>query len=223
MLLKRIEKSRNYKKQEFPFNLSLFIEFENINFHSPITLIVGENGTGKSTLLELIAYHAELIQINGEHMDLDDRFNSVKELTPYFKLIWNYKNKSGFFFQAESLTSFMDDIKHRREDLERDYNEIKRRDPNSLEILPYARNLHDLKQLYGDGLETQSHGESFLSLFQARFRPNSLYVLDEPESPLSPIKQLSLISMIKDGGCRMSIYYCNAFTYVNGFTWGRYF
>lgn len=67
-----------------------------------------------------------------------------------------------------------------------------------MEALPYANTLHDLKRLYGEGLEVRSHGERFPDLFQARFRLGGLYILDEPEAPLSPTKQLSLISMIKD-------------------------
>lgn len=64
--------------------------------------------------------------------------------------------------------------------------------------MPHARTLYDLKQLYGDGLEFRSHGESFLDLFRSRFQANGLYILDEPEAPLSPINQLALISMMKD-------------------------
>ncbi len=56
----------------------------------------------------------------------------------------------------------------------------------------------DLVRRYGDNLDENSHGESFLKLFQARFIPCGLYLLDEPEAPLSPLRQLSLISMLKE-------------------------
>lgn len=55
-----------------------------------------------------------------------------------------------------------------------------------------------MKDKHGEGLETKSHGESFLELFNSRFRPNGLYILDEPETPLSPMKQLAFISMLKE-------------------------
>ena len=58
--------------------------------------------------------------------------------------------------------------------------------------------ISELRDLYGDGLEKRSHGESFFDLFQARFRPDGFYILDEPEAPLSPQNQLSLIAMIHD-------------------------
>jgi len=64
--------------------------------------------------------------------------------------------------------------------------------------LSTAHELGDLERRYGAGLDAHSHGESFLALFQARFVPDGLYLLDEPEAPLSPIRQLALISAIKD-------------------------
>jgi predicted ATPase len=64
--------------------------------------------------------------------------------------------------------------------------------------LSTASGLGALQQRYGDGLDARSHGESFLALFQARFVPDGLYLLDEPEAPLSPIRQLALISAIKN-------------------------
>jgi predicted ATPase len=61
----------------------------------------------------------------------------------------------------------------------------------------YANERAAMKRRYGDGLDARSHGEAFLTLFQSRFAPNGLYLLDEPEAPLSPTRQLSLIAMLK--------------------------
>ena len=55
-----------------------------------------------------------------------------------------------------------------------------------------------LIERYGEDLDANSHGESFLKLFQARFVPGGLYLLDEPEAPLSPQRQLSLLAMVKE-------------------------
>jgi len=57
--------------------------------------------------------------------------------------------------------------------------------------------LHALEKNYEKGLESYSHGESFLELFQARIKPGGLYILDEPEAPLSPFRQLGFISLLK--------------------------
>ena len=64
--------------------------------------------------------------------------------------------------------------------------------------MPFVGELHALREQYGRQLNTYSHGESFLELFQSRFAPNSLYLLDEPETPLSPMRQLTLISLMKE-------------------------
>ncbi|NJN55708.1 MAG: AAA family ATPase, partial [Anaerolineae bacterium] len=63
--------------------------------------------------------------------------------------------------------------------------------------MPFAGQLHEMRQQYGRDLNTYSHGESFLELFQSRLQPGGLYLLDEPEAPLSPTRQLTLLSMIK--------------------------
>ena len=57
--------------------------------------------------------------------------------------------------------------------------------------MPYARELGDMKQRYGEGVDARSHGESYLNLFRSRFIPGGLYLMDEPEAPLSPKRQLS--------------------------------
>ncbi|PKR78371.1 heme ABC transporter ATP-binding protein CcmA [Halalkalibacillus sediminis] len=198
MLLKEIKKKATMPSNGFPFQLPVIKEFKSIGLQKPVTIFVGDNGSGKSTLLEAIAYQSNHILVSGETMDIDDTFDAARKLAPHLQLSWSFKSKDGFFFRSEDFTSFMKKTRETRQDLEKDYREIKARDPNSLEALPYARNLGELKNLYGDGLEYQSHGESFLSLFQARMKGKGLYVLDEPETPLSPLKQLSLISLIKE-------------------------
>ena len=81
-------------------------------------------------------------------------------------------------------------------DIDREYRD--RSDyARGLAKMSYARELGDMHQLYGEGLDARSHGESFLALFQSRFVPDGLYLLDEPEAPLSPIRQLALIAAIK--------------------------
>lgn len=63
--------------------------------------------------------------------------------------------------------------------------------------MPHRNEIGALQRRYGDGLDVRSHGESFLGLFQSRFVPGGLYLLDEPEAPLSPLRQLSFLSMLK--------------------------
>jgi predicted ATPase len=68
----------------------------------------------------------------------------------------------------------------------------------SLARSPYLSQLHEMKRRYGEDLSARSHGESYFKVFQSRFVPDGLYMLDEPEAPLSPLRQLSLLSMLKE-------------------------
>ncbi len=63
---------------------------------------------------------------------------------------------------------------------------------------PIATSLHEMEARYGVNLDANSHGESFLALFKARIVPGGLYLLDEPEAPLSPQSQLGLMAMLRD-------------------------
>ena len=64
--------------------------------------------------------------------------------------------------------------------------------------LAYQRELGDMESRYGEGVDSRSHGESYLNLFQNRFVPGGLYILDEPEAPLSPKRQLSFLVLLKE-------------------------
>jgi predicted ATPase len=196
--LKTVSKQKHHNKEKYPFNLPFIQNFEGIEFKSPVTIIVGENGTGKSTLLEAIATNIGCILIGGEDIDSDPGLAPAQELGKYLKLTWNVKTRKGFFFRANDFINFTNRLATIKKESRETLKEIKEKDPFSLEVLPYARTLYDLESLYGEGLEVRSHGESFLDLFQARFQPGGLYLLDEPEAPLSPVKQLTLISMINE-------------------------
>jgi predicted ATPase len=69
---------------------------------------------------------------------------------------------------------------------------------HNLARMPLVGQLQELQEIYGGSLEEMSHGESFLHLFQRRLVPGGVYLLDEPETPLSPVKQLALIALITD-------------------------
>ncbi|WP_223589203.1 AAA family ATPase [Neobacillus bataviensis] len=196
--LKSVFLTSEIEEDEYPFNLPLIKKFTELHFIKPITILVGDNGSGKSTLLEAIAANFGSILIGGENIDSDPTLAPARELGQKLKLTWSVKTKKGFFFRANDFINFTHRLATIKEESQQTLKEIKAKDPFSLEVLPYAHTLYDLQHFYGEGLEVRSHGESFLDLFQARFQPNGLYILDEPEAPLSPLKQLTLISMIND-------------------------
>lgn len=163
---------------EYFMKIPAISHLTSLDLRKPITFFVGENGTGKSTLLEAIAVS---YGFNPEGGGLDFVFNtkeSHSELHEYIELIKSFKKpRDGFFLRAESFynvaTYIEDTAKY------------------SAAINPYAR--------YGGiSLHDQSHGESFLSLIENRFIGQGIYILDEPEAALSPQRQLELIANILD-------------------------
>jgi predicted ATPase len=190
--------------RDFPFSLPLLQALKEQRFETPVTLLVGENGTGKSTFLEALACAAEMIVVGSESTKRDPSLAHARELAKYFKLSWTKRSHRGFFLRAEDFFGYAKRLNEMRVGMESDLREI---DEEYKDRSDYARDLArmstagglgSLRQRYGEGLDTRSHGESFLALFQSRFVPDGLYLLDEPEAPLSPIRQLALISAIKE-------------------------
>lgn len=204
MHLKSVKYIKPVNSNKYPFNIPLFKGFEGLEFKTPVTIFVGENGTGKSTLMEGIAAGVGSITIGEDSIDYDKSLKAARDLSQSLKLTWSIKTKKGFFLRAEDFISYTKKITEMRAELEEELSEIdntydgRSELAKSLAKMPYNNSLHGLKNKHGEGLETKSHGESFLELFNSRFVPNGLYILDEPETPLSPMKQLAFISMIKE-------------------------
>ncbi|MGA2503529.1 MAG: heme ABC transporter ATP-binding protein CcmA [Anaerolineales bacterium] len=188
----------------FPFNLPLLQSLKELRFDAPVTILVGENGTEKSTLLEGLACAAEMVVVGSESMFSDRSLAHARNLAKYFKLSWVKRTHRGFFLRAEDFFGYAKRLNQMRSEMESDLSQVeieyKDRDNFAREQakLSYAHELIDMRRHYGEGLDIQSHGESFLALFQSRFVPNGLYLLDEPEAPLSTLRQLALIAVIKN-------------------------
>lgn len=147
-----------------------------LNFNSSITFFVGENGTGKSTLLESIAV---AYGFNAEGGSRNFNFSTMDTHSDLYKAINVVKGtlrpKSNFFLRAESFYNVASKIEEYRDG--DDYNTY-------------------YESYGGKSMHEQSHGESFLALIQNRFTANGLYILDEPEAALSPQRQLTLLMHI---------------------------
>jgi predicted ATPase len=190
--------------KSFPFSLPLLQTLKEIEFDSPVTLFVGENGSGKSTFLEALACAAESIVVGSESTKRDPSLAHARDLAKYFKLAWTKRTRRGFFLRAEDFFGYARRLNQMRSEMESDLQEIdeeyKGRSDYARELarMSTTGGLSDMRRRYGEGLDARSHGESFLALFQSRFVPDGLYLLDEPEAPLSPIRQLALIASIKE-------------------------
>jgi len=188
----------------FPFNVPAIQTLDRLAFTSEITFLVGENGSGKSTLLETIACAAQLPTVGSESVDTDPTLAATRQLSQHLRWTWNKRTRRGFFMRAEDFFGYAKSVARTRqgladdlEDIEARYGEHKGKGALDLMKLPFRGELHALDQRYGAGLDAQSHGESYLKLFRSRFVPDGLYLLDEPEAPLSPLHQLSFLAMLK--------------------------
>lgn len=191
------------KADSFPFNIPALQSADEIVFTSPVTFLVGENGSGKSTLLEAIALEASMIAVGSENLDRDRTISAASPLSDSLRLIWQLKTRRGFFLRAEDFFGYVKRLAQMRAELQQDLKRVEEEYADRSTFaqnqarLAYQSELHGMNQQYRRALNDFSHGESFLELFQSRFTPGGLYLLDEPEVPLSPSRQLTFISMLK--------------------------
>ena len=144
-----------------------------LEFDRPVTFLVGENGTGKSTLLEGIAVACGFNPEGGTRNFSFSTRATHSILGEYLTPARKRYPKDGFFLRAESFYNVATNI-------------------DELDEAPsFAPRLID--SYGGVSLHCQSHGESFLALVQNRFGGKGLYLLDEPEAALSPSRLLTLM------------------------------
>jgi predicted ATPase len=188
----------------FPFSVPAVRTLSELRFDSPVTFFVGENGSGKSTLLEGIATAVGLPTIGSESARDDVTLAAQRALGARLRLAWTRRTHKGFFLRAEDFFGFTKYLARLRTELRQRLREIeveyegRSAYARGLAMGPTSASLAELQQRYGNDLDANSHGESFLGLFRSRFVPGGLYLLDEPETPLSPQSQLGLMAMLKE-------------------------
>lgn len=164
----------------YPFNISSIRNLSSLGFHADVTFIVGENGTGKSTLMEAIALSLGLSIEGGSNQVNFKTHENSSSLNRYVKAIRSYKRPAEYFFlRAESFYNVATY-------LENAYGKNTVEDETKL-----------FKKYYGvSSLHECSHGESFMALLSNKLKGNGLYLFDEPEAALSPARQLAAIGHI---------------------------
>lgn len=188
---------------QFPFTLDVVKSLREFRFMSPVTFLVGENGSGKSTILEAIACAVESVTVGSESVRTDPSLSAQRRLAQYFRLAWTKRTHKGFFLRAEDFFGYARSMRKTKEELQQDLETVRKeyqgrsKYAEALASMPYHGQLADMQRRYGGGLDHYSHGESFLTLFQSRFIPGGLYLLDEPEAALSPMRQLTFLAVLK--------------------------
>lgn len=158
---------------QYPFNIPALKNFTSLKFHPKVTYFSGENGMGKSTLIEAIAVACGF---NPEGGTINFNFStraSHSALNEFIRLSKGpVRPKDGFFLRGESFFNVATNIDQMDKRL----------------LLSYG----------GTSLHEQSHGEAFWALFMHRFSGNGLYILDEPEAALSPQRQMAMLTRMHE-------------------------
>ena len=188
----------------FPYGLSALTGLTELSFPSPVSVFVGENGSGKSTLLEAIALSARLPTIGSVEASADESLEHQRRLAGLLTLVWRQRTHRGFFLRAEDFFGFTRRLETVKQEMEDRIADVDRHYEGRSDLAkalakgPAAGSIAAMKSRYGENLDANSHGESFLALFRSRFVASGLYLLDEPEAALSPQSQLGLVAMIRD-------------------------
>jgi len=186
------------KQQPFPFNIPAVRFAKNIMLDERVTIFVGDNGSGKSTLLESLALELNLPLIGG-HIQSHPSFEAARLLKPYLEIKWGRQHHKGFFFRAEDFSDFINAVEKENQRIDGHLRSLVGEVAESViaEIrqgMNYS--LHNMRKEYGENMQAFSHGEAYLKILQTRIKDKGIYLLDEPEAALSPLKQLALISYI---------------------------
>ena len=154
----------------YPYSIPAVRQLDRLPLHSAVTFFVGENGSGKSTFIEAIAINAGF-NPEGGTKNFNSRLHpSESSLYEQLQLVRNVqREKTGFFLRAETMFNVATEVEH-----------------------------GGYKEYGWQDLHVRSHGEAFLWLMQNRFGRNGLYILDEPESALSPQRQLAALRIIHE-------------------------
>ena len=166
-----------------------------MTLRAPVTVICGDNGSGKTTFAKLISEAFDCVAIGERRLCADAAALHAVVLTRAAA------PKHRFYFSAEDFINYILDFERKRTEMREAVAAVEARTDlsataKSLAVQPYRRELADMAGLYARHLASSSHGEGFLEFFQSRLRPDGFYVIDEPESALSFEKQFCLASLI---------------------------
>lgn len=177
--------------EDYPFSIPAIKSMDRVKLHPTVTFFIGENGSGKSTLIEALAVKNRFNPEGGSrNFDFATR-TSHSILSDHLILDKSHRRPTdGYFLRAESFFNVATEIE-------------------KLDKIANAEGIRKLAPSYGDRpLHEQSHGESFFALLTNRLFGDGVYIFDEPEAALSPMRQMSMLVLMKglvDNGAQFII------------------
>ncbi len=160
-------------RDAYPFALKILQNTEYLEFKKGITLFTGENGTGKSTLLKALALRSGIHIWQNEFNLRVEKNPHEEDLYKHISIQWENGSVPGSYFGSQIFSHFAKNLE-----------EWAVNDPAMLQYFG------------GKSLITQSHGQSLMSYFRARYKIKGLYFLDEPETALSPSSLIDLLNLL---------------------------
>lgn len=166
----------------YPFDIPAIASLRKLRFNKGVTFFCGENGTGKSTLLEAVGIAFGFNPEGGSRNYTFSTRPTHSELHDFIRLDRSlYRPLDGYFVRSDTLFN----------------------------LISATDELDDDQRYYGGvSLHARSHGESIMALITRRFRPEGFYILDEPETGLSQSGQIALLcelTRLRDAGCQLII------------------
>ncbi len=201
MFLKSITLKDRGLPDGHPFTVPVIEALDELTFDTSVTFFVGENGSGKSTLIEAIACGLKCPVVGASDVMRDPLLADARELAKHMSFVKTTNPRTRLFFRAEDAIGFTRQVANNMEELQRmedDFNESLDGYGRQLATGAVRGQREGLIERYGENPDARSHGEWFINIIRERIHGKGLYLLDEPETPLSPIHQLTLLSLIKE-------------------------